>query len=639
MSYKNSLPLLGKVAIAVAASVSFSALADTYNEAPQLKDLVDAGQLPPVAERLPENPLVVEPIESIGQYGGELRLLGLKADRGHRMRMLKYDNLFNFNRHYTGIEPNLATSYTVNPELTEYTISLRKGVKWSDGKEFTAEDIKFYLDLINREDWSGNKPLYARHSGDAVGTVVDKHTIKITLKNADGMFIRKLANTDGSNIVQFPKHYCEQFLPEVNAKVTEEAKAAGFDSWQQYFQTKCRAIYFQESYQNPDRPTVNAWKVKVVPGPKTQYAVWERNPYYWQVDTAGNQLPYLDSVYFSYSENKEEMVLRAAAGETDFQTRHIGVAKYRPMLIENEKKGDYTYATRPSTSMNAQILGLNQTHKDPVKRELFSNKDFRVALSHAIDREGISETIFSGVVAPYQAAPSEGSAFYDEEFATQYTEFNPELANQLLDKVGLNKKDDDGYRLDKTGNRLRIEALVNQQHVGETTDILELVKNDWKDVGVFLDIRIVEGSYLQTQRLANEYDLAPAKGDGGIGVLDTFRSYAPQNPESTWGLGYYYWMTDTTHANAIEPPAHIKKQIELYRAMGKTASHEEQSKLMKQIVDIAKENFYVIGTVQPLDEGVIIRKGVRNADTEVPNSYSIASPGPMRTAQLWKESK
>ncbi|MEI8598058.1 hypothetical protein P4S64_12285 [Vibrio sp. M60_M31a] len=98
-------------------------------------------------------------------------------------------------------------------------------------------------------------------------------------------------------------------------------------------------------------------------------------------------------------------------------------------------------------------------------------------------------------------------------------------------------------------------------------------------------------------------------------------------------------MTDTSHANAVEPPAHIKKQIELYQAMGKTSSHEEQSKLMQQIIDIAKENFYVIGTVQPLDEGVIIRKGVRNADTEVPNSYSIASPGPMRTAQLWKESK
>lgn len=639
MNTKKTFPLLGKVGVAIAATLAFSASANTYSEAPQLAELVKQGQLPSVDQRLPENPLVVEPIESIGQYGGELRLLGLKNDRGHRMRMLKYDNLFNFNRHYTGIEPNLATGYTVNDDLTEYTISLRKGVKWSDGHEFTAEDIKFYLDLVNRDDWSGNRPMFARASGDAVGTVIDANTIKITLANPDGMFIRKLANTDGSNIVQFPKHYCEQYLPEVNAKAVENAKAAGFDSWQQYFQTKCRAIYFQEHYQNVDRPTVNAWKVKVIPGPATQYAVWERNPYYWMVDTEGNQLPYLDQVYFSYSENKEEMVLRASAGKTDFQTRHVGKAQYRPMLIENETKGGYTYATRPSTSMNAVILGLNQTHKDPVKRELFANKDFRVALSHAIDREGISETVYAGVVDGYQAAPSEGSAFYDEEFATQYTEFNPEKANQLLDSVGLAQRDDEGYRLDKTGERLRIQALFDQRKVGEATDILELVKNDWKEVGIFLDIRIVEASFLQTQRLANEYDLLPALGDGGIGVLDVFRSYAPQNPESTWGLGYYYWMTDANHANAVEPPAHIKRQIELYGEMGKTASQEEQTKLMSQIIEIAKENFYVIGTVASLDEGVIIKNGVRNADTEVPNAYSIGSPGPMRTSQIWKETK
>ncbi|PWI32050.1 peptide ABC transporter substrate-binding protein [Vibrio albus] len=639
MRDKNILPTLGKAAVAVAAAVSFSTWATDYHEAPQLAKLVKAGELPTVEERLPEEPLVVTPIESIGQYGGQLRLVGLKTDAGHRMRMLKYDNLFNFNRHYTGIEPNLATDYAVNDDLTEYTISLRKGVKWSDGHPFTAEDIKFYIDLVGRPDWTGNRPMYARAPGDATATVVDEHTVKITLAKPDGMFIRKLANTDGSNIVQFPKHYCEQFLPEVNKNAGEQAKEAGFDSWLQFFQTKCRSIYFQESYQNPDRPSVNAWKVKVTPGPATQYAVWERNPYYWQVDTEGNQLPYLDEVYFAYSENKEEMVLRAAAGETDFQTRHIGKAQYRPMLFQNAEKGGYEYQTRPSTRMNATILGLNQTSKDPVKRELFANKDFRIALSYAIDREGISETIYSGVTDPYQAAPSPGSAFYDEKFATQYTAYNPEKANQMLDAIGLNKRDDEGYRLDKTGQRLRIQALFDQRKVGEPTDILELVKNDWKKVGIFLDIRIVEGSYLQTQRLANDYDLIPALGDGGIGVLDAFRSYAPQNPESTWGLGYYYWMSDKNHADAVEPPAHVKKQIELYRKMGNTASTEEQTKLMSEIVKIAKENFYVIGTVSSLDEGVVIKHGVHNADTEVPSSYGIASPGPMRTSQLWKEAK
>ncbi|WP_372377169.1 ABC transporter substrate-binding protein [Vibrio natriegens] len=634
----TALPLfVTQVAASVALAISFSSQAATYNEAPQLAELVNNGTLPAVEKRLPENPLVVEPIESIGQYGGELRLLGLQKDNGHRMRMLKYDNLFNFNRTYTGIEPNVATGYTVNKDLTEYTITLRKGMKWSDGHPFTAEDIAFYIDLMNRDDWSGNRPFFARNVGDAKAEVINTNTIKFTLSKPDGMFIRKLANTDGSNIVQFPKHYCQQFLPEFNNKAEANAKAAGFDSWQQYFQTKCRAHYFFEHYTNPERPTVNAWKVKVPPGPKTQYAVWERNPYYWMVDTAGNQLPYLDSIYFSYSENKEEMVLRAAAGETDFQTRHIGLSTYRPMLMDNQEKGGYKYDFRPSTRMNALVLPLNQTHRDPIKRELFSNKDFRIALSHAIDRDGISETIYSGVVKAYQAAPAEGSAFYDEEFATQFTKYDPDKANKMLDAIGLNKRDEQGYRLDKTGERLRIEALMDQSHVGERTDILELVKNDWREVGIFLDIRIVEGSFMQTQRLDNNFDLLPPPGDGGIGVLDSFAAYAVQNPASIWGIGYYYWMSDKNHATAVEPPAHVKKQIELYRKMGETASQEEQNKLMKEILQISKEHFYTIGTVSSLDEGVVIKHGVHNADTQVPDSYSIASPGPMRTAQLWKE--
>ena len=624
-------------AVAMGVLLSLPANAAVYNEAPMLEDLVAKGQLPSVEKRLPSEPFVLKPIESIGQYGGQLKLLGMKKDNGHRMRLLKYDNLFNFNRSYTGIEPNIATGYKVNEELTEYTLSLREGMKWSDGHPFGAHDIKFYIDLMNRADWSGNRPFFARSVGDASAEVMNDHTVKITLSKPDGMFLRKLANTDGSNIVQFPKHYCEQFIPEFNEQAEANAKSAGFDNWQQYFQTKCRAIYFMESHTNPDRPTINAWKVKVVPGPDTQYATWERNPYYFMVDTDGNQLPYLDEVYFSYSENKEELVLRAAAGETDFQTRHIGVAMYRPMMMENQEKGGYRYEFRPTTAATAMTLPFNQTSKDPVKRELFRNKDFRVALSHAIDREAISETMYAGAVAPLQSAPSEKSNFFDKEFMTQYTEYNVEKANQMLDQIGLSKRDSEGYRLDKTGKRLRIDAAVAQRYVGEQTDILEMVKRDWAKVGVFFDIKIVENSYLGTLMLSNGYDMLPGAGGSSVGLLDTFRDYGVQNPSSTWGIGYYYWMTDPNHVDAVEPPTHVKKQIELYREMGKTASQEEHNKLMGEILKISKEHFYQIGTVAALDEGVIIKNNVRNADNMVPNSYGIASPGPMRTAQLWKE--
>ena len=205
-------------AVAMGVSLSFPANAAVYNEAPMLEDLVAKGQLPSVEKRLPSEPFVLKPIESIGQYGGQLKLLGMKKDNGHRMRLLKYDNLFNFNRSYTGIEPNIATGYKVNEELTEYTLSLREGMKWSDGHPFGAHDIKFYIDLMNRADWSGNRPFFARSVGDATAEVINDHTVKITLSKPDGMFLRKLANTDGSNIVQFPKHYCEQLFLSLTSK-------------------------------------------------------------------------------------------------------------------------------------------------------------------------------------------------------------------------------------------------------------------------------------------------------------------------------------------------------------------------------------------------------------------------------------
>lgn len=129
MKQHNLIPIFGKIALSVAAALSFSTWAATYNEAPQLAELVKAGKLPTVEQRLPENPLVVEPNESIGQYGGTLNLVGTVVDNGHRIRTVAYDNLFNFDTTYSKVIPNLATGFTSNAENTEYVITLRKGVK------------------------------------------------------------------------------------------------------------------------------------------------------------------------------------------------------------------------------------------------------------------------------------------------------------------------------------------------------------------------------------------------------------------------------------------------------------------------------------------------------------------------------
>ncbi len=637
MKKHNKIPHLGKAAIAVTAALSFSSWAGSYNEAPQLAELVKSGKLPKVEQRLPENPLIVEPNESIGQYGGTLNLVGKVVDNGHRTRTIAYDNLFNFDTTYSKVIPNLATSFTSNEENTEFTIHLRKGVKWSDGTPFTAEDIAFYInDIVGDPEHSGNRPLVLPNHDSAKAEVVDTHTVKITLAQPNGLFIRSLATVDSESYTAFPKHYCSQFLPKFNDKAVENAKAAGFDSWRQYASTKCEAHYFIEHYANVDRPVLTAWKVTTPPGPNASYAVFERNPYYWQVDTEGNQLPYLDAVRWRYSEDQEEMVLRAANGEADYQHRHIGQTSYRSLLIENEEKGGYSYEFRPNTQSTELAIALNQTVKDPHKRELFQNKDFRIALSHAIDREEISETVYSGAVEAYQAAPLSISPFFDEEMAKQYTEFDLKKANEILDSLGLTKRDSEGYRLLKNGERLRIEALSKVSNKGVLADSLELVKNQWKAAGIFLDIRVLEINHVINLRLTNDFDLIPIIGDGGVGIIDEARFYLPFSPESTWGLGYYLWASEPENEYAVEPPKHIKHQIDLWNKLKQTSSQEDQQKYMKEIIQIAKENFYVMGTVEAMPAGVVVNNKLHNVPENMPQNYNFPTPGPMRMSQLWK---
>lgn len=381
------------------------------------------------------------------------------------------------------------------------------------------------------------------------------------------------------------------------------------------------------------------WIVKTAPSANAPFAEYVRNPYFWQVDTDGNQLPYIDSVKWTFSENKEEMLLRAVAGKTDFQSRHIDNAANRPLIFSNADKSGYKVMLRPETRMNVLVLALNQNVKDATKRELYSNKDFRIALSHAIDRWDISETIFAGAVEPYQAAPMETSPFYKGEFAKQYTTFDLKKANQILDKLGLTKRDKDGFRLMKNGERIRVEALSTTLIKPETRDALEMVKKHWMEIGVMLDIRIVDRSLQNSMRFAGDYDVIPWYGDGGVGVIDEARWYMPFSPESTFGLGWYNWSANPGADSAVEPPADVKKQIALYNELKNTANKKKQNKLMQEIIDIAQKNFYAIGTVSNLPNTVIVNKNLRNVPEGMPESYNLMTPAPMRVGQLWFDNK
>jgi peptide/nickel transport system substrate-binding protein len=607
-------------------------------EAPSLAERVAAGELPPIDERIPDDPMVISPIDELGQYGGTLNLLSMWADNAHRIRILGYETLFAFDVDYTKVVPNLARAFTANEAADEYTIHLRSGLRWSDGTLYTSADIAYAVnDILGSDDYTGERPPFFQDHTTMKAEVIDSFTVKLILREPNGLLPRQLAGALGAFLSSWPKHYCSYFQPSYNGNVITEALGHGLASWQEYFSLKCGSIVNASYFANPDRPHLGPWIVSTPPSASSRSAIFVRNPYFWQVDTKNRQLPYLDRVRFAFSENREEMLVRALAGETDFQSRHIDTPSNRPLLYDNQKKGGYRLALRSSAEMNALILNLNLTVNDPEKRKLFNLRDFRIAMSHAIDREEINQAIYAGLSEPWQAAPRRESIFFDEQMAKQFTNYDVELVNELLDKIGLTSRDKQGYRKLAGGRTLRLRTPVISNIDAAMLDTVELVRMHLARVGIRLDLQIVDRTLQVARRDAGEYDLLPWKGDGGLGVLDDPRYYFPYNIESTWAPGWVAWSANPESRKAVRPPVPVRRQIGLWRELLSNSDPVVQTQLMREILQIARDEFYVIGIVLPLDNAVIVNQTLRNTPQRQVQAWTYPTPAPMQLGQLWKD--
>jgi ABC-type transport system substrate-binding protein len=396
----------------------------TDKEAPELAALAKSGKLPPLKDRLPAKPLVVQPAERLGVYGGTWRtaLLGV-ADQVWIIRTVDYEGLLRWNTEYTEIIPNLAESYEASEDGREFTFHLRSGVKWSDGEPFTADDIVFCQnDVVNNRDLTPGAP-----SNPAVATKIDDATVKLTFERPEGLFIKKQASDAGRMYVRFPKHYLQQFHKKYNPGVVALAKKEKADDWMSLFWGKA------DGYVDVNRPTLSAWKVATPLG-KGERCTFDRNPYYWKTDPEGRQLPYLDHVSFSVLNDAEVMLLKAMSGEIDMQNRTIGKPKNKPLFARNREKGQFGFFETVPTSMNTTVIALNFNHKDPAKKAIFRNRDFRIGLSHAINRQEIINAVFQRQGEPWQTSPRKESVFYHEQLATQFLAYDTKLANEHLDR-------------------------------------------------------------------------------------------------------------------------------------------------------------------------------------------------------------
>ncbi len=328
------------IALLACALLSFAqpaAAQSKYHEAPALDEQVKAGKLPPVDQRLPEQPLVVPVVEKIGEYGGVWRRAFLgPADANNYVRVV-YDGLFRFTPDGTEIEPKIALGAKSSDDYKVWTILLRKGARWSDGAPFTADDILFwYNDVIQNKDLMPSLPTWIRNTDGKAAKVekVDDYTVRFTYDRPATLFLSEVANQDGPDLsyaMFLPAHYLKQFNPAYTPKdqLDRLAQAASFKSWTELFAQKATPT------SNPERPTMAAW----MPVSRVSDPVFtiRRNPYYIGVDKAGNQLPYIDEVRFTYFADQQALNLAAIAGDFDMQARHIQMTNY-PVLKEQEKR-------------------------------------------------------------------------------------------------------------------------------------------------------------------------------------------------------------------------------------------------------------------------------------------------------------
>jgi peptide/nickel transport system substrate-binding protein len=607
-----------------------------YKEAPQLAELVRAGQLPPVDDRLPKNPVIVEPVDQIGRYGGDWRGGTTETNGNFFIRNGGYEQLVRWTPEWDGIIPNIAESFESNDEGSEYTFYLREGIRYSDGEPLTADDIMFwYKDVFLDEDLTPVKPGWLTRNDQAVVVEkIDDFAVKFIFAGPNGLFLKNAAQTNLDLTTRYPRHYMEQFHAKYNPDVEQLVQESGQDSWIGLFELKATP------HQNAELPKLWPWlpttSIADAPGSRI---VCVRNPYYWKVDPEGNQLPYMDRYIVEIVSSVEVLVLKALNGELDYQERFISAPTNKAVLFDNMDAGQYHFYDLYPTTVNEMIIQFNQTTTDPVLREVFQNKDFRIGMSYAIDRQEVIDVVHVSQGQAWQASPRPESRFHHERLAKQYIEYNPELANEHLDKAGYSGRDASGFRLGPDGKRLSFIMEIDASRV-TYIDALELILNHWTEVGVEMIVKTMDRSLWEERCRSNNTDFHATAhrfggGSGDAVILDA-RYYLPiDSGNSMYAKGWAFWYNNPENPNAVEPPAEVKQAMEVYDRIPLISSDDEQFDLMMQVLDIAADQFYCVGTVlEPNAFGVVTNR-MRNTPSLLPNSWIYPTPGPYNPAQFW----
>jgi peptide/nickel transport system substrate-binding protein len=587
----------------------------SQREASKLAAQVAAGTLPPLAQRLPvAADIMVEPMESIGAYGDHLNFVCRGRPEQWFYGMIGEEPLFRFTMQGT-VEPNVAKSYTVNANSTEYTINLRQGIKWSDGVPFTADDCLFFYEHMIIPQSFGN-PIYSCFYSTNPATL--ERTLCTMEKVNDYQFKVKFANPSPNFLelvaidvkwLYAPAHYYKTLLPEYIGEAAAAAKA------REMGYADVAALGRQTGYYHWNivgRPQLRPWVV--TNDPDSDLMVMERNPYYWKTDAEGRQLPYIDQLHFVRITDVNQKVMKTLAGDVDIATGlpYTSIAA----LKQGENQGGYRLLTWEATEWSGPgNLQFNMSAEDPKLRALFQNKEFRHAISISADRKEMATLVTDGWSSPAQTAPGPSAMGYSKAWTDKWTEYNPTEAKRLLEQsCGLRMGPDGFYRFsDNTPLTLEIMSSDNTAEAASAGELL--TEKYLKNIGIravytYLGDRGYMGELNSTNKLTVVLNFNAPFATVNIALRPD--NLVPVRTNMAMWYGRFGTWFATNGKEGEAPTGEILRLIDLYREMTAATTKEQINRLALQMLKLHEENIWSVGFLTATPKLVSVNKNIGN---------------------------
>jgi peptide/nickel transport system substrate-binding protein len=579
-----------------------------YEEAPKLADMVAKEELPPLDSRLPQNPFIVGPGVLVpnqdlpdwksGEFGGTLRMFFTGTSGGGDYIIALDEPLLSApGLTHEGIQGNVLESFDVNDDNTAFTFQMRRGLRWSDGEPVTSEDVRFtFEDVMLDEQITPSFPQKYKDGGDPLGEpmqlkILDDYQFSITFNTPYGGFLRGLAIESWTGYTELikPSHYLKQFhvkytpLEELAPMIKEGGFAEG--EWWNLFNDKDITNWENTDTKAIGIPVLTAWVMDETS--TSELLVWNRNPYYFKVDTQGKQLPYIDVVEGHHVQDLETATLKILAGEIDF-TR-VGNIAQLPLLKENENKGGYkTYLLDKHTD-GAPVV-LNMTYEDDTWRQVVRDVRLRRALNMGLNREGMIKTVYSGFGELPTSVP---------------TEYNPEQAMQTLDEIGLDQKDADGWRLGPDGEVFEILIETIGVWEADMIPVTQLVTQDWQALGIKTNFKQVDPTLWGERRAANQLQASVLWGAHDKGWQ---MGFGVDHQAPLWQV----WM-NTDGEEGEEPPDWVQWLFALnVEKTQQIPGSSRWKEIEEEMLQIEYDNILQMVIAEKVKYPVIANAGIRN---------------------------